>query len=320
MIDNNFDLNLIRLFVTIVESPNLTAAADRSGMTRSNASRRLKILEERMGAQLMRRTTRNVELTEAGQLLYSHALRMLDELQSAGASIDRLGHVVRGDVRIRLPTGLGHLYLTPLLLEFAKSHPQISLRVAINDSIGDLISAEIDVALKITSQPPEDHVARRICGVGWCLCASSAFLDARSPIRDLSDLEQCDFITPQSLGRRFSLKVWVSGTPHTLRLSPRIQSGDYRFLFESMMADLGVALLPRYAVWRQIRAGVVREVLDECEPEAVGDSIYMLTAPNRYPTLAARTLMDFIRNYLEGQAGNWQRRTSPGHPSLDAPQ
>lgn len=60
----------------------------------------------------------------------------------------------------------GQLYLTPLLLEFARSHPQISLRVAINDNIGDLISAEIDVALKITSQSPEDHVARRICEVG----------------------------------------------------------------------------------------------------------------------------------------------------------
>ncbi|BDB30653.1 LysR family transcriptional regulator [Cupriavidus sp. TA19] len=319
MIDNNFDLNLIRLFVTMVESPTLTAAAERSGMTRSNASRRLKILEERMGAQLMRRTTRNVELTEAGHLLYSHALRMLDELQSAGMSIDSLGKVVRGDVRVRLPTGLGHLYLTPLLLEFARSHPQISLRVAINDNIGDLISAEIDVALKITSQPPEDHVARRICEVGWCLCASSAFLDAHGPIRSVEDLERCDFITPQSLGRRFNLKVWLAGTPQTLRVSPRIQSGDYPFLFESMMADLGVALLPRYAVWRQIQSGVAREVLDECEAEGVGDSIYMLTAPNRYPTLATRTLMDFIRSHLERQAENWQRRNPAAVSTLNRP-
>ncbi|HBD34712.1 MAG TPA: LysR family transcriptional regulator, partial [Cupriavidus sp.] len=113
MIDNSLDLNLVRLFVTMVESRTLTAAAERSGMTRSNVSRRLKVLEQHLGAQLMRRTTRHVELTEAGQLLYAHALRMLDELQSAKTAIDSLGTVVRGDVRIRLPTGLGHLYLTP---------------------------------------------------------------------------------------------------------------------------------------------------------------------------------------------------------------
>lgn len=309
MIDNKLDLNLIRLFVTMVESPSLTAAAEHSGMTRSNASRRLKQLEEKVGAQLMRRTTRAIELTEAGQLLYDHALRMFDVLQSATASIDGLGKTVRGDVRVRLPTGLGHLYLSPLLLEFARAHPQISLRVAINDSIGDLISAEVDLALKVTSQPPEDHVARRICEVGWCLCAPTAFLDAHPPIRSVADLEGCDFIAPQSLGRRFGLRMWVAGTPHELHVAPRIQSGDYRFLFDAMMANLGVALLPRYAVWRQLQSGLLREVLDDCEAEGVGDSIYMITTPNRYPTLATRTLMDFVRGYLERQAENWQRRT-----------
>ncbi|MWL88987.1 LysR family transcriptional regulator [Cupriavidus sp. 2SB] len=305
MIDNSFDLNLMRLFVTMVESRTMTLAAERSGMTRSNVSRRLKVLEQHLGAQLMRRTTRHVELTEAGQLLYAHALRMLDELQSASTAIDSLGTVVRGDVRIRLPTGLGHLYLTPLLLEFARVYPQISLRVAINDNIGDLISAEVDVALKITSQPPDDHVARRICGVGWCLCATPSFLEGRAPILSVADLERYDMIAPASLGRRFTLKVWMAGTPQTLRVSPRIQSGDYPFLLESMMAGLGVALLPRYAVWRQLQAGQVQEVLAECEAEGVGDSVYMLTAPSRYPTLATRTLMDFIRMHLERQAESW---------------
>ncbi|MBB1633108.1 LysR family transcriptional regulator [Cupriavidus sp. UME77] len=310
MIDNNpsFDLNLIRLFVTLVESRTLTAAAARGGMTRSNVSRRLKALEQHMGAQLMRRTTRHVELTEAGRLLYAHGVRMLDELQAAGTSIDSLGHSVRGDVRIRLPTGLGHLYLAQVLLEFARQYPAISLRVLINDYIGDLISAEVDVALKITSLPPEDHVARKICAVGWCLCASPAFLAEHGPVSRAEDLAHCDLIAPASLGRRFDLKLKLAGTPLILRVAPRIQSGDYPFLFESMLTGLGVALLPRYAVWQQIGRGEVVEVLPEYEPEGVGDSIYMLTAPNRFPTLATRTLMDFIRARLESQAGNWGGR------------
>ncbi|MBY4947975.1 LysR family transcriptional regulator [Cupriavidus respiraculi] len=307
MIDNSLDLNMVRLFVTMVEAKTLTAAAARSGMTRSNVSRRLKLLEQHMGAQLLRRTTRHVELTEAGSLLYTHGLRMLDELQAASASIDSLGQSVRGDVRIRLPTGLGHLYLTPVLLQFARTYPDISLRVVINDYIGDLISAEVDVALKITSMPPEDHVARKICDVGWCLCAAPSFLEENGPIHQAADLLECDLISPASLGRRFDLKITVAGTPVTLRVAPRIQSGDYPFLFESMMGGLGVALLPRYAVWRQIESGQIVEVLDQCDPEGVGDSIYMLTAPNRFPTLATRTLMDYVRSHLEDQSCAWQR-------------
>ena len=164
--DNKIDLNLIQFFVAIVQSRTLSEAARRTGMTRSNASRQLKALELAMGAQLLRRTTRNMEVTEAGQLLYSHGVRMLEEAQAARASIDSLGKSVRGDVRIRLPTGLGHLYLAPVLLDFARNYPDVSLRVLINDFIGDLISAEVDVALKITSTPSEDHVARKICAAG----------------------------------------------------------------------------------------------------------------------------------------------------------
>lgn len=310
MIDNSPDLNLIRLFVAMVESRNLSTAAERCGMTRSNMSHRLKRLELDLGAQLFRRTTRHIELTQAGQLLYQHGNRLLDEMRAAQAAIDSLDGTVRGDVRIRLPTGLGHLYLAPVLLNFARSYPDISLRVHINDGIGDLISAEVDLALKITSAPPEDHVARRLCGIQWCLCASPAFLATHEPVRTIEQLGHADVIAPQSLGRRFDLRLkQAHGDPLILRIAPRLQSGDYPFLREAVLAGLGVALLPRYAVWSQLRDGALIEVLPEYEPEGVGDAIYLLTAPNRFPSMATRVLADFIREHIEQHFMDWHRES-----------
>ncbi len=308
MIDNTPDLNLIRLFVAMVESRNLSAAAERCGMTRSNMSHRLKRLELDLGSQLFRRTTRNIELTQAGQLLYQHGIRLLDEMRAAQAAIDSLDGTVRGDVRIRLPTGLGHLYLAPVLLNFARSYPDIALRVHINDGIGDLISAEVDLALKITSAPPEDHVARRLCSIQWCLCASPAFLASNDPVHSIERLGHSDVIAPQSLGRRFDLRLkQAHGDPLILRIAPRLQSGDYPFLREAVLAGLGVALLPRYAVWSQLRDGELVEVLPEYEPEGVGDAIYLLTAPNRFPSMATRVLADFIREHIERHYRDWDR-------------
>jgi len=308
MIDNMPDLNLVRLFVAMVESRNLSAAAQRCGMTRSNMSHRLKRLELDLGAQLFRRTTRHVELTQAGQLLYQHGIRLLDEMRSAQAAIDSLDGAVRGDVRIRLPTGLGHLYLAPVLLDFARAYPDIALRVHINDGIGDLISAEVDLALKITSQPPEDHVARRLCGIQWCLCASPAFLADNGQVEGIEQLGRCGLIAPQSLGRRFDLRLkQAQGDPLILRVAPRLQSGDYPFLRDAVLAGLGVALLPRYAVWSQLRDQKLLEVLPAFEPEGVGDAIYLLTAPNRFPSMATRVLADFIREHIERHAGDWGR-------------
>jgi DNA-binding transcriptional LysR family regulator len=305
MIDKSLDLNLIRLFVTMVESKTLTACAVASGMTRSNVSRSLKALELRLGAQLMRRTTRHIELTEAGRLLYEHGIRMLDAVQAAASSIDSLGKTVRGDVRIRVPTGLGHLYLSQVLIEFAEKHPAISLKVMITDQINDVISAEVDLALKVTSHPPEDHVARRICDVRWCLCASHDYVSKVASLSDVSALASHSLITPASLGRHFQLRLRQSNEIATVRVSPRIQSGDYRFIYESMLAGLGIALLPRYAVWQQLDAGAIVEVFQGWEPEGVGDALYMLTAPNRFPTLATQTLMDFLKTSLGEQAKNW---------------
>lgn len=305
--DNKMDLNLLRLFVAVVQCQTLTEAARRTGMTRSNASRQLKALESDVGAQLLRRTTRHTEVTEAGQLLYAHSLRVLEEIEVARASIESLGTAVRGDVRIRLPTGLGHLYLAPLLIQFAQEHPDVSLRVLINDYIGDLISAEVDLALKITSDPPEDHVARRLCAIRWCLCASPRFLRDTGPIASLEDLTRRTLITPVSMGRRFDMQFDKNGVRLLVRVAPRLQSGDYPYLREAVLSNLGVALLPRYAVWQQLQAGQLQEILPDCEPYGVGDSLYLLTASNRFPTLATRTLMNYITERVRQQEVHWRK-------------
>lgn len=307
MLDNKVDLNLIRLFVTVVESRSLSEAAQRSGMTRSNMSHRLKSLELMLGAQLLTRTTRRMELTQAGELLYARGARMLEEVDAARTSIDSLGQTVSGDVRIRLPTGLGRLYLAPLLLDFARQYPDISLRVMINDHIGDLISSEVDIALKITFSPPLDQVALRLCSVFWCLCAAPAFLQVHAGIHGIADLGNVDLIAPASMGRRFALKLERRGEVLLVQVTPRLQSGDYPFIKQATLGGLGVALLPRYTVWRELAGGQLKEVLPDFLPEGVGDSLYLLTAPNRFPTLATRTLLNFITEAIARHEVDWQR-------------
>jgi DNA-binding transcriptional LysR family regulator len=134
------DLNLIGLFIEIVESRSLSAAARKLGMTRSNISQRLKLLERETGAQLLRRSTRNFELTQAGHTLYDCGQRMLEDLSTARASIDSLGQTLSGRVRISVPTGFGRMFIGPKLLEFARRYPGIMLNVKFNNQIEDLIT------------------------------------------------------------------------------------------------------------------------------------------------------------------------------------
>ncbi len=138
------DLNLIQLFVTIVDAGTLSEAAVRHGVTRSHVSRNLQKLERAFGAQLIRRSTRRLELTQQGSVLYEHGARMAREVESARHALQKLGTEPAGHVRLSIPTGLGELdQLRPLLVSFALRHPALTLRVLFSNRVSDLISSEM---------------------------------------------------------------------------------------------------------------------------------------------------------------------------------
>ena len=230
---------------------------------------------------------------------------MAQETFAAITAIEELGRSVRGDVRIRRPTGLGHLYLTPLLLDFVRQHPAITLRVNINDHLGDLISAEVDVALKIATDMNPTDVVTRVGPVHWCLCASPGYLRDGNALLRPDDLIEHDLITPAAVGRRFGMELNRAGQSLSILVTPRLQSGDYPFLVQAVLAGMGIAMLPRYAVWRSLRDGELVEVLPEYRARGAGDSLYVMASGGRYPSLAAQTLIEFMVRHLHERMHDW---------------
>src|SRR4030095_8859652 len=173
------DLNALKLFVEIVDAGSLSAAARRLNTSRSNVSQRLKVFEQAIGAQLLRRSTRRTEPTQLGYTLYEHGSHIIRELAGATAAVSTLGKSLQGHLRVSIPTALGHLHIAPLLIEFAQRYPDITLEVVFSNRIVDLMASHIDVALRVTSEPPEQYVARELARIAWVLCSSPAYV-ARS--------------------------------------------------------------------------------------------------------------------------------------------
>ena len=277
------DLNLVQAFVDIVEAGNLAEAGRRRGVTRSQISRQLGLLEEQAGAMLLRRTTRRLEMTDAGQSLYEHGLRILQEMAAAQAEIDSLGKTLRGHVRVSVPTGLGDAFIAPLLLRFAELHPGISLRVFFANRVTDLIAAEIDVALKVTSLPPLDTVAREVCAIRWQLCASPDYLARTPPLQKPSDLTECRFLCPPYTSRRFLLTLGRDSAcgpeRHDVEITPYLQSEHFPFLMNAVRQGHGISLLPVYMGWDDVRRGTLVPVLPDWKPEGLGNRLYIITTP-----------------------------------------
>ena len=293
------DLNALKLLVEIVEAGNLSVAARRLNTTRSNVSHRLKAFEKSVGMQLLRRTTRRIEPTQIGYALYEHGAKIVREMEAANAVITTLGKSRHGHVRISIPTGLGQMTLGALLIEFAGMYPEISLQVVFNNRIPDLMEAEIDIALRITSDPPESYVARELAKIDWAFCASPAYLQNRTAPMQPSDLAQHVFVSTPAPGGRMLLKFQRQGKEHEVLVATHIQSENFLFLKDAILGGVGLGMLPVYAVHEELQAGRLIAVLPDYTADVLGNRLYMITAPNLYPTQAIRTLIEFLKSRVK---------------------
>lgn len=293
------DLNALKLLVEIVEAGNLSAAARRLNTTRSNVSHRLKAFEQAVGVQLLRRTTRRIEPTQVGYALYEHGSKIVREMEAANAAVATLGKSLSGHVRISIPTMLGQMALGGLLIEFAQSYPDISLRVVYSNRIVDLVASEIDVALRITSDPPESYVARELARIDWVLCAAPLYVQDRGLPQEPPQLFGHTFVTTAVESGKFALKLQRAGKEHVVQVLSHIQSENFLFLKDAILAGVGLGILPLYAVRDELADGRLLAAMPDYTVEGLGNRLYLITAPNLYPTQAARTLIEYLKSRVE---------------------
>lgn len=296
------DLNLVKVLVDIVDAGNLSEAGRRRGATRSQVSKELARLERGMGATLLRRTTRRLELTEQGSTLYEHAVRMLAEMDSARALIDRVGQSVHGHVRLSIPIGLGQFYLGAKLIEFQRRYPDIALRVLFSNRVADLISSEVDVAVRITSEPPLDQVARWICTVPWGLYASPAYCAEHGPFTQPEHLEDAKILTTPAPNRYTALTLRRHELVRSVRMRAHLQSENIPYLRTAVLGGVGVGVLPRYAMTSDVRCARAVMILPDCKLVGLDEDLYVLTLKDRHTPYAVKVLLDFLRQVLKPTA------------------
>ncbi|WP_206996704.1 LysR family transcriptional regulator [Trinickia mobilis] len=288
------DLNSLSLLVEILEAGNLSEAARRLKMTRANVSYHLNQFERSLGLQLVRRTTRRVEPTEAGLRLYEHGRAIRNELLAAQESVATLGSTLQGRVRLSVPSGYGQLVMSGWLLEFKRQHPGIVLDVMFENRVEDLMRDEVDIAVRVMSEPPQNLVARDMGAVRYVACASPAYAAERGMPAGLDDLRTAPVITAAVVGRQLRVAAYLGDERHEVLLEPTLISENFLFLRQAVLAGLGVGIVPDYVVMDDLRRGDVVTALDEWRLSIFGTRMYMLYMPNRHHTRAASAFIEFV--------------------------
>jgi DNA-binding transcriptional LysR family regulator len=258
------------VFVAIVEGGSLASAARSTGLTPSAVSKLVTRLEKRFGARMLARTTRAMTVTDAGRLFYDRARIVLDELRAVEESMSSKASAPRGLVRVSAPLSFGQTRVAPILLAFLEKTPAVTLDLELTDRMVDMVGERIDVAVRITLDPPPSFVAKRVGAMRRVLCATPRYVRTRGRPEVPGDLRDHACLLHPSLQDAESF-TFVSGpgaVPESVRVDGRLRVGHTLALYEAALAGLGIAELPFYLVEEDLAAKRLVRVLERYETRA----------------------------------------------------
>ncbi|MEM7412453.1 MAG: LysR substrate-binding domain-containing protein [Myxococcota bacterium] len=246
----------IESFVAVVEAGGFRAAAARAGLTPSAVSKRVRALEDRLGARLLNRTTRRVAPTDVGRALFERARAILADLEDAECAITELQAEPRGPLRIGAPMDFGRRHLVEVFAEFAAEHPAVTLDVHLTDRFVDVVGEGFDLVVRIGTLSDSSLVARRLAPCKRALVAAPAYLRREGTPQRVGDLPHHALLA-YTLD---SARTWpVEGVSLAEQAHHRADNGE--MLRSLARAGAGIALLPTFLVGDDLRDGSLVELL-----------------------------------------------------------
>ena len=295
------DLNDLYLFVQAVDHGGFAAAARALGLQKSKVSRRIGLLEERLGVRLIQRSTRRFSVTEIGQEYYRRCVAMLIEAEGAQTVIDQSRAEPCGVVRLSCPTGLLAFQFGGLFGRFMALYPAVELHIESTNRRVDVIGEGFDLAIRVRPPPltESELVMRRFDERTIRIVASPDLLKQRAITlpADLTGLPSVDF-GPAGGEHRWRL-THADGSVAEVRHTPRLITDDMAVLRDAALAGAGAARLPTLVVWDDLQAGRLVTLLPDWKPS---NEIVHAVFPSRRGLLpSVRALLDFLADECAAQ-------------------
>jgi DNA-binding transcriptional LysR family regulator len=293
-------LDAMKVFVVTLDEGSLAAAGRKLGRSPAAVSRAIAFLEERVGTELLHRTTRSIKLSEAGERYAATCLRVLTELEDADVAAAGEHAVPRGTLTISAPIISGEVVLRPILDAFLDAYPTVSARVMLMDRHVNLMEEGIDVALRIGHLEDSSMIALRVGEVRRVVVASPRYLKQHPRIEQPADLAKHQMITMAHFTNSWTFAPAPgSSVPRTVQFTPRLMTNSTRSAVASAVSGLGVTRLFSYQVTGQVQQGELEVVLAACEDPPM--PVHVISPHGRLALPKVRAFVDFAVPRLRTQ-------------------
>ncbi len=289
-------LNDMALFVEVVKARGFRSAAEALGMPNSTLSRRIGALERAIGLRLLHRTTRRIELTEAGRTYFERCKRIVDEARLAHEQLGDMLAQPSGVLRASLPVDFAMTYLMPLIAEFASLYPGIAFDFDLTPRRVDLVSEPFDVAIRIGESEDSQLIARTLASLTPRLYASPGYLERSG-----------EPVEPAELQRHECFNILQAGTwtlhnaaqTATVAVSGRFRLNNVGMICSLAALDMGIVLMPEEIVADELASGKLRRILPGWHGTPM--PVYAITETRLLPAKTQR-FIEFLRERLGRQA------------------
>lgn len=285
------------LFSYLVDYKSFTALAERLNVNKSVVSKRISDLERHLGTQLLIRSTRRLNLTDAGKLLYQKMQQVQKDLDIIYTEVDNLSNMPKGTLRISASNNFAQEHLTPLITQFSEHYPHIKFKLFIGRSYQCVIQNSIDIGFHIGPLPDSNLTARKLATRKPIICGSPRYFIKHPAPKTLEELQEhnCLLFMPNKNSAHWKLineekkevSVDVSGNFHTT---------STQVLKSAVMNHLGVAMLPEHLVTSELKEGKLQLVLENYDAKSI--DIYALYTKPTLLTRRARLFLDFVTQTL----------------------
>ncbi|MFB4393147.1 MULTISPECIES: LysR family transcriptional regulator [unclassified Pseudomonas] len=285
----SIDLPEMRVFAAVVTDGSFTQAADRLGTDKARVSRIVRRMEEKLGAQLLTRSTRRLSVTEVGRDYFERAMCILSAAEAAEAAVAQQSREPMGLLKITAGSEFGPLVVDRWIAAFLRQAPKVTVEVEYTNRLVDIIHEGFDVAIRVGSLEDSGLSARRLGEVDYGLYASPEYLEQAPVLAAVSDLMQHDLIM-KTLRGRAHWHLLNGAASEKITTSPRCAVNSIIAANNLALAGLGVAQLPQFVAQPHLAQGRLRQVLPGWAEAPA--PVHALFASSRYMDPKVRSFVD----------------------------
>ena len=287
-------LTSLEVFGKVAATGSFSAAGRALHLSQTMVTKHIAALESRLGVKLFHRSTRRLSMTDAGRGYLESSERILAEMEAADSAVAADRFEPRGTLRLSVPVSFGSRQIAPLLAEFSRRYPMVTVELGLNDRYVDLAEEGWDLTIRIGSLSNSSLIARRLAPCRTMLCAAPAYLAAHGTPRQVAELP-AHICLGYTLARASQADRWAFGQHGeiTVPISGTLRANNGDALRAAAVAGQGIIFQPTFIIADDLRAGRLVEItLDQPTQELGG--IYAVYLPDRNPAAKVRAFIDFI--------------------------